>query len=76
MTTLSIPISSAQEEFIISLVKSKKASNKADAVRQAINLLAEEELLASILQAEREVAEGKILYGDPRKLLKKFSKYD
>ena len=76
MTTLSVPINSKQEEFINSLVKSKRAANKADAVRKAINLLAEEELLASVLRAEKELEEGKILYGDPRKILKKFSKYD
>jgi Arc/MetJ-type ribon-helix-helix transcriptional regulator len=76
MTTLSIPINSMQEEFINYFVKSKQAANKADAVRKAINLMAEEELLASVLRAEQEYKEGKVLYGDPRKLLKKFSKYD
>jgi Arc/MetJ-type ribon-helix-helix transcriptional regulator len=76
MTTLSVPISPGQAEFIDSLVKNKKASNKADAVRKAIDLLAEEELLASVMRAEQELKEGKVLYGDPRKLLKRFSKYD
>ena len=76
MTTLSVPIRANQEEFINSMVKQRFASNKADVVRKAIDLLAEEELLASVLRAERELEEGKILYGDPRKLLKKFSKYD
>jgi len=76
MTTLSVPISPGQAEFINSLVKNKRASNKADAVRKAIDLLAEEEAFASIMRAEQELKEGKILYGDPRKLLKRFSKYD
>jgi len=72
MTTLSVPISPGQAEFINSLVKNKKASNKADAVRKAIDLLAEEEAFASVLKAEQEVLEGKVIYGDLRKILKKF----
>jgi Arc/MetJ-type ribon-helix-helix transcriptional regulator len=72
MTTLSIPINSTQEEFINYFVKSKQAANKADAVRKAINLMAEEELLSSVLRAEQELVEGKILHGDLRKLIKKF----
>lgn len=75
MTTLSIPISSRQEEFILSLVRRKVASNKADAVRRAIDLFAEGEAVSSVLRAEQELLEGRILRGDPRKLLKKFQ-YD
>jgi len=72
MTTISVPINIKQEEFINSLVKRNFATNKADAVRKAIDLLAEEEAVASVLRADQELMDGKILRGDPRKLLKKF----
>jgi Arc/MetJ-type ribon-helix-helix transcriptional regulator len=71
MTTLSIPINNMQEEFINFLVKSRRVANKADAVRKAINFLAEEEALACVLKAEQEIVEGKILRGDLRNLVKK-----
>ncbi|MEK7669273.1 MAG: hypothetical protein AAB350_01640 [Patescibacteria group bacterium] len=72
MTTLSIPINSSQEEFINSMIKQKFASNKAEVVRKAIDLLAEDEAVASVLRAEQELLDGKIFYGDLRKILKKF----
>ena len=72
MTTLSVPISQKSERFIASLVKSGKAANKAHAVRQALEWYEEEKLIQDVLTAEREIAEGKVLYGDPRELLKKF----
>jgi len=71
MATISVPISSDQEKFIQSLVKSGKAANKAHAVRQAIDLLAEEEAIRVVRESEREIAEGKGLRGNLRKLLKK-----
>jgi Arc/MetJ-type ribon-helix-helix transcriptional regulator len=71
MTTLSIPINIEQEEFINSLIKNKRVANKADAVRKAINFLAEEEALSYVLKAEQEIVEGKILHGDLRNLIKK-----
>ncbi len=72
MTTISVPINSHQEDFIKSLVKRGLVPNKAVAVRRAIDLLAEEEAVASVLKAEQELLEGKILRGNPRKILKKF----
>jgi len=67
MSTLSVPLSSEQEAFIEMLVKQKKAANKADAVRQAIELMAEEEAINAVLQAEKEPT----LRGDLRELAKK-----
>ena len=72
MTTLSIPITPKIERFIDSLVKSGSAENKAHAVRQAIEWYAEEKLVQDVLMAEREISEGKVLYGNPRALLKRF----
>lgn len=74
MTTISVPINAMQEEFINSFIKRGLAPNKAVAIRRAINLLAEEEAVTSVLKAEQELLEGKILRGDPRKILRKFQK--
>ena len=71
MSTLSIPLSPEQEQFIEKLVKEHKAPNKAEVVRRALRLFAEEEAIADVLRAEREVAEGKILKGDLRELARK-----
>lgn len=72
MTTISVPLSIKQEEFIDSYIKRGRASNKAVAVRYAIDLLAENEAVAAVLRAEQELLEGKVLRGDLRKILKKF----
>ncbi|MBI5742494.1 MAG: transcriptional regulator [Candidatus Niyogibacteria bacterium] len=72
MTTLSVPLSAEQEQFVERLVKEKVVPNKAEAVRRALRLLAEEEAVADILSAQREARAGKILIGNPRELLKKF----
>jgi Arc/MetJ-type ribon-helix-helix transcriptional regulator len=67
MTTLSIPISSELEAFINSLIKSGRASNKADAVRRALTHFAEEQAVNAVLEAQREPS----LKGDIRDLMKK-----
>jgi len=71
MTTLSVPVSAKLEEFIDQMVERGRAANKADVVRKALDLLAEEEAIASVLKAEQEIREGKILRGDLRELMKK-----
>lgn len=72
MVTLSIPITPKQEKFINSLIKRGKVANKAHAVRQAIDLMEEEELVGRVLKSQQEAREGKILRGDLRELVKKF----
>ncbi len=67
MTTLSIPISSELAAFIESLVKSGRASNKADAVRRALTYFAEEQAVNAVLEAQREPN----LKGNLRDLMKK-----
>jgi len=71
MSTLSIPLSSEQEQFVEQFVKEHKAPNKAEVVRRALRLLAEEEAVADVLKSEQEVREGKVLKGDLRKLARK-----
>ncbi|HEY4513782.1 MAG TPA: hypothetical protein VJH69_00455 [Candidatus Paceibacterota bacterium] len=71
MTTLSVPITGDQEKFIDDLVKSGKAANRAHAVRYAIQRLAEEEAITVVIMAEQELASGRGVKGDLKKLLKK-----
>ncbi len=71
MTTLSVPVSPKLEEFVERLVHQGYAANKADVVRKALELLAEEEAVASVLKAQQEIREGKGLRGDLRTLAKR-----
>lgn len=57
--TISVPITKEHERFLKERVKSGLSANKAHAVRQAISKLAEEEAINAVLEAEREIAEGK-----------------
>ena len=70
MVTISVPITPKQEKFIKELVKSGRAANKAHVVRYALQRLSEEEAVAAVLDAEREIVEGKGLRGDLSTLLK------
>jgi len=70
MSTLSVPLTAEHEETIDRLVKKGYAANKAEAVRKAITLLAEEEAVQSVLIAEQEAKEGKLLKGDLAKVVK------
>ena len=67
MTTLSIPISPEQEEFIQKYIKEGKADNKAQVVRRALKKFAEDEAVEAVLRAEKE----KPLKGDLRMLMNK-----
>jgi len=71
MTTLSIPIPPKLEEVVNSLVRRGYGANKADVVRKALTLLAEEEAVNAVLKAEQEVCGGKILRGGLKKLMRK-----
>lgn|GEM_PF-231009 len=71
MSTLPVPLPRDLEEFIDSMVKSGKASNKADAVCKALKKYAEDQAIEAVLRAEQEAREGKVLKGDLQTLLKK-----
>ena len=71
MSTLSIPVTAEQEAFIEAYIKAGNADNKAEVVRKALNRFAEDEAVNVVLQAEKELGEGKALYGDLRELMKK-----
>lgn len=68
MSTLSVPLSPELEKFINNQVKSGRASNKADVVRRALIRFSEDEAVEMILRAQKEIADGKGLRGDLRKL--------
>ncbi|MCX6735717.1 MAG: type II toxin-antitoxin system ParD family antitoxin [Candidatus Parcubacteria bacterium] len=68
MSTLSVPLNPALEEFIDSFVKKGRASNKAEVVRQALRLLAEDEAVSDVLKAQQEIHAGKAMRGDIREL--------
>ena len=72
MTTISVPLPSHLEKMLNDMAKSR-GSNKAEVVRHALIRLAEEEAVQTVLRAEQELAEGKGLRGDLRKLAKKIS---
>lgn len=71
MTTLSVPVSGDLEKFIERMVRDGKGANKADVVRRALREYEENEVLETILKAEREISLGKGLKGDLRELMKK-----
>ena len=70
MTTLSVPLPEDLTKFIDQMVRSNKAENKAAVVRQALYKLSEEEAINDLLEAHKEVDEGKILRGDLDELVK------
>lgn len=72
MTTISVPLPIELAKKLDDLVRSGYGSNKADAVRRAIEKASEEEVIQRILKAQQEIAEGKGLRGDLRELAKKF----
>jgi len=72
MSTISVPLPANLEEFVNRMVKSGNAANKADVVRKALKRMSDEEAVDAILEAEREIANGKGLRGDFRELVKKF----
>ena len=71
MTTISIPIPAALEEFINKMIKRGDAPTKAEVVRQALVRFAEDEAIESVLRSEQEIKDGKILRGDIRKIIKR-----
>lgn len=73
MTTISVPLRKDNEEKLDELVRSGVGSSRADVMRKALEKLAEDEAVEAVLRAERELGEGKVLRGDLRKLLKRFS---
>ena len=68
MTTITVPLNAKQVEYLDALVEGY-GSSRAGVMRKALELLAEEEMLHSILKSEQEYREGKVLRGDMRGIL-------
>jgi Arc/MetJ-type ribon-helix-helix transcriptional regulator len=70
MSTISVPLPIELEKELNNLVKSGYGSNKADVVRRALKQASEEEAIQNILIAQKEIAMGRGLSGDLKKLAK------
>ncbi len=68
MTTISVPLNRELVDQLDELVLTY-GSNRSAVMRKALEYLAEEETLKSILIAEKEYQEGKIIRGDLDKIL-------
>ena len=71
MSILSVPLTPKLEDMINKMIEDGVASNKAELARMAIEKLAEERAIADVLEAQRELKEGKLLTGDLDELAKK-----
>lgn len=54
MSTLSVPLNAELEKHVASLVQSGYGANKADVVRKAIQSIAEEQAVQSVIKASQE----------------------
>lgn len=66
MSTLSVPLPAQLEKFVNDMVRSGRASNKADVVRKALIRMEEDEAVEAVLRAQHEPT----LRGDLRELAK------
>ena len=60
----SITISEETNEALNEMVRRGEAKDPADAVRKALNRLAEDDAVNAVLEAEEEVRNGDVVYGD------------
>jgi Arc/MetJ-type ribon-helix-helix transcriptional regulator len=68
MTTITVPLNAQQIEHLDALVEDF-GSSRAGVMRKALERMAEDEAIASILKSQQEYKEGKVLRGDLRTLL-------
>ncbi len=71
MPTISVPLTAELNEFVANAVRRGDASNKADVIRRALKRYAEDEAVLSVMRSKREAREGKVVYGDLKKILRK-----
>ena len=71
MSTISVPLPAALDEYVTNAVRRGDAASKADLVRRALRRFAEDEAINNVLRSQQEMREGKVIYGDLRKVLKK-----
>ncbi len=73
MSTISVPLSTELDEYVTNAVRRGDAASKADLVRRALRRYAEDEAINVVLRSQQEMREGKVIYGNLRKILKKLS---
>jgi len=73
MSTLSVPLTPELENFINNQIKIGKFENKASVVRRALRIMSEEEAINAVLEASREIKNGKgvLLRGNLKKFINK-----
>lgn len=71
MPTISVPLPAALNNYVTKAVRRGEASTKAALIRRALQRYAEDEAVQAVLRAHQEVREGKVVYGDLHKILKK-----
>jgi len=71
MSTISVPLPAALDEYVTNAVRRGDAASKADLVRRALRRFAEDEAINDVLRSQQEMREGKVMYGDLRKIVKK-----
>ena len=70
MTTISVPINGELESFINHQIEIGNSETKAGFIRRAIIKMQEDFYISEILEAEKEMKEGKVIRGNLKDLLK------
>ena len=68
MTTISVPLSADLLKALETLIREGKASNKADAIRKALQMYLEEQAVQDVLRARKEPSLRGNLHDLARKL--------
>lgn len=72
MSSIKISIPTYLDSFIKEMIDDKYAKNKTGVIRKALLKLREDEAVNSVLRAEQEIREGKLLEGDLDGLANKY----
>lgn len=59
------------QETIASLMRQGAGSTRLRVLQKALDRMAEDAAVEEVLTAEKEVSQGKLLRGDPRKIVQK-----
>lgn len=71
MANISVPLPTKLLEAVEERVRSGREESRSSLVRRAVEKYLDDQFVQDILLARKEVAEGKVVRGDLRKLLKK-----
>ncbi|MEK7185285.1 MAG: ribbon-helix-helix domain-containing protein [Patescibacteria group bacterium] len=71
MANISVPLPTKLLDAVEERVRDGHEESKSSLVRKAVEKYLDDQFVQDILLAQKEVAEGKVLRGDLKKLLKK-----